>query len=114
MFRKKKIVLISGGAGFIGSHTVDKFLQEGFEVRSFDNLSIEIRQGLTDRNAAIKKLTELGLQQPHVDIEKFCEFSEKNLKWFWDIAELHRNKKIWKFVDGTWKIPNFLIKEWKW
>ncbi len=39
MFRKKKIVLISGGAGFIGSHTVDKFLQEGFEVRSFDNLS---------------------------------------------------------------------------
>mgnify|MGYP003300354430 CR=1 FL=1 len=42
------------------------------------------------------------------------KFSEKNLKWFWDIAELHRNKKIWKFVDGTWKIPNFLIKEWKW
>ena len=39
MSNKKKIVLISGGAGFIGSHTVDKFIKEGFEVRSFDNLS---------------------------------------------------------------------------
>lgn len=35
----KKKVLISGGAGFIGSHTVDRFLKEGFEVRSFDNLA---------------------------------------------------------------------------
>jgi len=98
---------------FISLHHYLKWFKFGF-TRSFDNLSIEIRQGLMDRNAAIKKLTELGLQQPHVDIEKFCEFSEKNLKWFWDIAELHRNKEIWKFVDGTWKIPNFLIKEWKW
>ena len=39
MSNKKKIVLISGGAGFIGSHTVDKFIKEGFEVRSFDNLA---------------------------------------------------------------------------
>ena len=38
MLNKKKIVLITGGAGFIGSHTIDKFLKEEFEVRSFDNL----------------------------------------------------------------------------
>mgnify|MGYP001420981329 FL=1 len=34
----KKKVLVTGGAGFIGSHSCDKFLQMGFEVRSFDNL----------------------------------------------------------------------------
>ena len=39
MSNKKRIVLITGGAGFIGSHTVDKFIKEGFEVRSFDNLA---------------------------------------------------------------------------
>ena len=36
---KKKIVLITGVAGFIGSHAADKFLAEGFEVRGIDNFS---------------------------------------------------------------------------
>lgn len=31
-------VLITGGAGFIGSHTVDRFLAEGFDVVVLDNL----------------------------------------------------------------------------
>ena len=31
-------VLITGGAGFIGSHLVDKFLGEGHEVIAMDNL----------------------------------------------------------------------------
>lgn len=31
-------VLVTGGAGFIGSHLVDRFLDEGFEVRILDNL----------------------------------------------------------------------------
>jgi UDP-glucose 4-epimerase len=34
----KKRVLITGGAGFIGSHTVDFFLKKGFKVRVIDNL----------------------------------------------------------------------------
>jgi dTDP-L-rhamnose 4-epimerase len=31
-------VLITGGAGFIGSHTADLLLEKGYEVRVFDNL----------------------------------------------------------------------------
>lgn len=31
-------ILITGGAGFIGSHIVDRFLNEGFEVTVIDNL----------------------------------------------------------------------------
>jgi len=31
-------VLVTGGAGFIGSHTVDKLIELGFEVRILDNL----------------------------------------------------------------------------
>ena len=34
-----KQVLITGGAGFIGSHTADVLLSEGFAVRVLDNLS---------------------------------------------------------------------------
>lgn len=34
----KKRVLITGGAGFIGSHLCERFLEEGFEVICYDNL----------------------------------------------------------------------------
>ncbi|MBL4760003.1 MAG: NAD-dependent epimerase/dehydratase family protein [Mariprofundaceae bacterium] len=41
-----KRVLVTGGAGFIGSHSVDLLLQQGFEVRVLDNLSAGKRSNL--------------------------------------------------------------------
>ena len=32
-------ILVAGGAGYIGSHTVKELIQEGFEVLTFDNFS---------------------------------------------------------------------------
>src|SRR5437762_1522019 len=37
-----KRVLITGGAGFIGSHTADELLAHGYRVRVFDNLSTQV------------------------------------------------------------------------
>jgi nucleoside-diphosphate-sugar epimerase len=52
--RKYQKILVTGGAGFIGSHIVDKLMEKGFEVTVFDNLdtghieNIESHQGKQD------------------------------------------------------------------
>ncbi len=38
-------VLITGGAGFIGSHTADRLLEEGYDVRILDSLDPKIHPG---------------------------------------------------------------------
>src|SRR5690348_15342614 len=41
----KKKVLITGGAGFVGSHLADALVEAGHHVRAFDNLSPQVHSG---------------------------------------------------------------------
>lgn len=42
---KKQIILITGGAGFIGSHTADALAKEGYKIRILDNLRPPVHNG---------------------------------------------------------------------
>ena len=53
-------ILVTGGAGFIGSHVCDAFLRGGHEVVALDNLSSGRRENLDGR----VKLVELDIRSP--------------------------------------------------
>jgi len=42
-----KVALITGGAGFIGSHLAERLIREGFKVLAFDNLTTGSRSNLS-------------------------------------------------------------------
>jgi len=98
---------------FISLHHWMKWYKFGF-TRLFDNLSLEIRNGRITRGQAIEMVEAKGDQTPHSDIDKFCAFAGIARQRFFEIAERFRNKEVWQQSGGTWRIPGFLIPDWKW
>ncbi|HEV7519305.1 MAG TPA: SDR family NAD(P)-dependent oxidoreductase [Thermoanaerobaculia bacterium] len=52
-------VLITGGAGFIGSHLADELLGQGYEVRALDNLAAQVHGPDAGRPAYLSPEVEL-------------------------------------------------------
>jgi N-acetyl sugar amidotransferase len=98
---------------FISIHHWLKWYKFGF-TRLFDNLALEIRNGRMTRERAIELIRATGDDTPHRDIEKFCAFAGITPARFFEVCERFRNPAVWKKDGGTWKIPGFLIGDWKW
>jgi N-acetyl sugar amidotransferase len=98
---------------FISIHHWLKWYKFGF-TRTFDNLSLEVRNGRMTRAQAIEKLRQRGDETPQADIEKFCAWLGITNAHFFEVAERFRNHDVWKQRDGKWVIDDFLIPEWSW
>ena len=51
--------IVTGGAGFIGSHLADELIRRGYQVIIFDNLSIKYENSTYDVPA---RYIDLGLE----------------------------------------------------
>jgi UDP-glucose 4-epimerase len=58
--------LVTGGAGFIGAHLVERLLEEGWEIALVDNMSRGVRDDVVDRMAQHPsfRLHEADLRDP--------------------------------------------------
>lgn len=80
-------ILVTGGLGFIGSHTVVELQQKGFEVVIIDNLSnagIEVLEGITAITGKVPEFVKMDLRdkqkvnqffRDHSDIEGVIHFA---------------------------------------
>lgn len=93
----RPIVLVTGGAGFIGSHLCEGLLRDNYRVRVLDDLSIGKRENIPSAcefiqssildanvlNAAVNGVTHICHEAARVTIrgsvEKFYEDAETNL-----------------------------------
>lgn len=78
----RQIALVSGGAGFIGSHIVDLLLEFGAEVRVLDNLTGGSLKNLNHQTAnSSLSFSELDITSIELDHPIF-----RDVSWFFHLA----------------------------
>ena len=75
-----KTIIVTGGAGYIGSHTVVELLERGYNVVIADNLS-------NSSISVIDRITEITAKRPLFEEIDLCD-REKTLRLFFRFSEI--------------------------
>jgi len=80
MSSEKQVILVTGGAGYIGSHTIIDLIDSGYDVISIDNFY----NAEPDSFDRIKKITGVDVKNYNIDLQNFEDvqqvFNENNIQ----------------------------------
>jgi len=113
-------ILVTGGAGYIGSHAVRLFLSRGHDVVVYDNLSEGHRAAVPAERLVVGDLSELP-RLDHVVVERRIEavvhfaaftyvgesvkdpgkYYQNNLVNTLNLMECLRRNRVWRFVFSS-------------
>ncbi len=79
---KKKRVLVTGGAGFIGSHLVRSLVSDGFEVCVLDDLSTGHRANISD------VLSDIDFREGDIRDSRVCAEAAQGAQCIYHLAAL--------------------------
>jgi UDP-glucose 4-epimerase len=94
----KKTILVTGAAGFIGSHAVDRLLAAGHRVIGIDNLLLGTKANLeTAFKHADFTYIEADMNKPHEVLSAVKQFVNDGIDSVWHLAA---NSDIQKGVEN--------------
>src|SRR5947208_9602387 len=113
-------ILVTGGAGYIGSHAVRLFLERGHDVWVYDNLSVGHRAAVPSERLLIGDLSDVArldqaVVQHHIDaVVHFAAFTyvgesvtepakyyRNNLINTLNLMDCLRRNRVWRFVFSS-------------
>lgn len=96
MSEKRPIYLVTGGAGFLGSHVISQLMERGEKIRAFAHSSKKIPEGIELVQGSITKMA---------DVERFFTVPEGE-----ETVCIHIASKVWMeeyYDQGTYEINVF-------
>jgi UDP-glucose 4-epimerase len=116
---KNELILVTGGAGFIGSHLCEGLISEGYRVRVLDDLSVGRTQNIPTEcefiqgsvldpailKKALKNVAAICHEAARVTIrgsvDRFCEDAETNLMGTLLLLKSAGSQGVRKFVYAS-------------